>query len=365
MAMIGQEVVMRVTRQFAPLAVALLVLAGVASAQTAISAKAGMIHVADGDVFLDDQLVRPKLTEFPDVKVGQVLRTGEGRAEVLLTPGSFLRLGEHSSFRMDSNRLTDVRLEALTGALLLEVMELLEDNSVTIQLKEAGVTIRKAGAYRFDAERPSVRVLEGELAVNVGGHIEVLREGRSYAASDGGWRRERFDTKETDVLTRWAKRRSSYVAMANISAARQAATGGFGFNQFNQSGWLFNPFFGTFTFLPFHGTMRSPFGFFFFSPVTVFDVLVPQRQNNAVWAGGGAGGGYGNAPVFATGGLPTRSVGSGYGGAGYGGGSGYGGGAGSGGGYAGGGGGYSGGGGARGGEGAGARGGYGGGGRGQ
>jgi hypothetical protein len=300
---------MTAARQFLMLGVVVLASAGLAFGQAAISAKAGMVHVAEGDVYLNDQLIQPKATEFPDVKVGQVLRTQEGRAEVLLTPGSFLRLGENSSFRMDSNKLTDVRLEALTGSLLIEVVEFLDENSIIIQLKDAAVTVRKAGVYRLDTDPARVRVIEGELAVNVNGQLEILKESKGIVASAAGWTKEKFDTKETDALLRWAKRRSSYIAMANVSAARQASTGAYGFSR---SGWYFNPYFGTFTFLPFYNTMRSPFGYYYYTPYTVMEVYAPPRRSDSVWAGGGGGGYGGNAPVFSTGGLPSRGVNSGY-----------------------------------------------------
>lgn len=64
----------------------------VASAQSVISAKSGVVHYVEGRAFLNDQLVETKFGEFPDLKENQVLRTEEGRAEVLLTPGVFLRV---------------------------------------------------------------------------------------------------------------------------------------------------------------------------------------------------------------------------------------------------------------------------------
>src|SRR5579863_8699003 len=77
-----------------------LVFAGGARAQSVISAHSGVIHYVEGDVTIDGSAVHPKFAEFPDVKSGQVLATEEGRVEVLLTPGVFLRLSENSSVRM-------------------------------------------------------------------------------------------------------------------------------------------------------------------------------------------------------------------------------------------------------------------------
>src|ERR1700730_3166842 len=90
----------------------------VASAQSVISAKSGLIHYVEGRAYLNDQLIESKFGEFPDVKENQQLRTEEGRAEILLTPGVFLRLGENSAIRMVTNRLIDTRLELLSGSAL-------------------------------------------------------------------------------------------------------------------------------------------------------------------------------------------------------------------------------------------------------
>src|SRR5579885_3579285 len=84
-------------------------------AQQAISARSGMVHYVEGKVFAGDQPVEGKFGNFPQVQEKQVLRTEEGRAEILLTPGVFARVGENSSFRMITNRLIDTRLELLKG----------------------------------------------------------------------------------------------------------------------------------------------------------------------------------------------------------------------------------------------------------
>src|SRR5579864_6539626 len=111
---------MRSARQFG-FGVALLALTGIPGfAQQAISARSGMIHYVEGKAFAGDQQIDEKLGTFPQVKENQVFRTTEGRAEVLLTPGVFLRLGENSSFRMITNRLVDTRVEFLTGSMILE-----------------------------------------------------------------------------------------------------------------------------------------------------------------------------------------------------------------------------------------------------
>lgn len=278
---------MRLAHPLLLASVAAVSLAGAAFGQNAISAKAGMINVAEGDVFLVDakggeKLVQPKPAEFVEVKEGQTLRAAEGRVEVLLTPGSFLRMADSSSFKLFSNRLNDVRLDVTSGVVMIEAAELLEDNHITVLTKDAAVVLTKAGLYRVEAEPAGVRVYTGEAVVDVNGQKTTLKGGRELVATAGGWAPGKFDAKETDPLYRWAKRRSGYIAMANVSAARQSTGYRPGF--MNSGMWTYNPYFGFATFIPYMDTLRSPFGFYYYTPGTVMAVYYP-----AIYGGGGGG----------------------------------------------------------------------------
>jgi hypothetical protein len=243
-----------------------------------------MINVVDGDVYLVDakggepQRVQPKVSEFIDIKEGYTLKTTEGRSEVLLTPGAFLRMADDSSFRMISTRLTQVKMEMLTGSSLIDVTELIDGNEITVRQANASVAILKGGLYRFDSQPMRVRVYQGEAVVEVDGQKVTLRSGREMASGSNGWVQAKFDVKDTDALYRWAKRRSGYLAMANVSAARQAGTR----SSFSQGAWSFNPYFGFYTYLPWSDTLRNPFGYYYYTPSTVMAVYYPSHQ-----AGGG------------------------------------------------------------------------------
>ena len=78
--------------------------------QMAISVKSGLIHHIEGQALLDGVAVKKKTNEFPMVKEGSTFATERGTAEILLSPGSFLRLGPDSSFQMKSVKLEDARL---------------------------------------------------------------------------------------------------------------------------------------------------------------------------------------------------------------------------------------------------------------
>ncbi|MEQ1949455.1 MAG: hypothetical protein ABL995_19850, partial [Bryobacteraceae bacterium] len=105
---------------YAARALALVVLAAPVWAQAVISARSGIVHYVEGDVAIDGEATQPKFAQFPEVKNGQVLSTAEGRVEMLLTPGVFLRLSENSSVKMVSNSLANTRVEVLTGTALIE-----------------------------------------------------------------------------------------------------------------------------------------------------------------------------------------------------------------------------------------------------
>jgi len=94
--------------------------AGSALAQYVISTHSGVIQYVEGRAYLGDKPVEPKFGQFPDIKENQEFRTEEGRAEVLLTPGVFLRMGENSAIRMLSTHLTDTRVEVLSGSAVVE-----------------------------------------------------------------------------------------------------------------------------------------------------------------------------------------------------------------------------------------------------
>ena len=246
-----------------------LVAAVCMSGQSVISARSGMMHYTEGRVVLGGKAVEPKFGEFPQVKNGVILATEDGRAEVLLTPGVFLRLSESSSFRMVSDSLNATRIELVSGSALLEVDELLEGNAVTVLNGDAQIAVVRKGLYRVDAEPARLRVYDGEARVVSGSDKAVAKKGREVglgavlAASN-------FNTKDTDAFYRWSLRRAEYIATANIASARSS------FNRYSQSGnWVWNPYFGMFTYLPGLGYGYSPYGFYWQSPVTVYMVQAP------------------------------------------------------------------------------------------
>jgi hypothetical protein len=324
-------------------------LAASAWGQSVISAHSGTIHYTEGQVSLDGNAIQPKFGEFPEVKSGQVLSTQDGRAEILLTPGVFLRLGENSSFKMISNQLSNTRLEVQSGQAMIEVGELLPDNAIAVVFHQGDISIAKRGLYRFDSDPAKLRVYEGEASVvSPSADPTIVRKGHELIFGETKFEARSFDAKETDEFYRWSARRDEYVAEANITSAKAVrdtnggmgyaggscmgsgmgissnvgtyygtgvssnvgtfsnvslnpglgfspATGvstgvgpGVGMNP-GMGSWAFNPWFGMFTYVPCSGTYFSPFGYGYFSPYAVGYLYGPYSPYAY---GNGYGGGY-------------------------------------------------------------------------
>lgn len=277
----------------------LLLSTGAVFAQSVISAKSGLVHYIEGDVLVDDKAVEMKNSQFPEIKAGQTLQTRDGRAEVLLTPGVFLRVSENSSFRLVSNQLSDTKVEALSGSLLLEHGEITKDSMVTLIYKDRSINFLKSGLYRLDAENGSLRVYQGEARVVAGGQTYTAKQAREMDLNSAMMLANKFDNKVGDEFYRWASRRASYLALANISAAKSVRDSGM---RFTSGGWYWNPWFGMFTYVP-YGSYYSPFGYAFWSPGRVM-----QLYQSRTWAPSYGGGNYGGG-----GGIGGYSAASGYG----------------------------------------------------
>lgn len=264
------------------------VIASALSAQNVISARSGLIHYVEGVVTLNGEPVVVKAAVFPDMKEGQELRTQLGRAELLLSPGAFLRVAEDSAFKMTSNRLEDTRLELLAGSILLEIGEFAsKEQGLTVTVGGTSVEVRKRGLYRVDANPPQLKVYDGAAEVASGGQSMTIKDGKQTAltAAIGP---EKFDKDKGDPFLRWAARRSGYIASANLAAAKRVYDGS---TPWRYSGWMYDPYFGAFTFIPASGMYRSPFGYAYYSPRAIQRVYYqpPPQIYNPGSGGGWAG----------------------------------------------------------------------------
>jgi hypothetical protein len=307
------------------------ILTGSAWAQNVISAHSGTIHYMEGQVELDGQPVQQNTMkgEFGELKSGQTLTVKDGQAEILLTPGVFLRVGENSSVTMLSNKLADTRIQIVSGTVMAEVGELLQDNAIALKFQDSEISLGKRGLYRVDSDPARLRVYDGEARVTPqGGDVVSIHKGHELLFG-AQLEAKSFDSKQTDAFYNWCARRDQYIAEANIYAAKSARDSGYGFTNtsYASSGysglgygglgyggmgygsgfgsWMYNPWFGMFTYMPYNGMFFSPFGYSFFSPGMVGYLYMP---GSPYYLGGG-GGGIGSGVIARNGsGLTPRTV---------------------------------------------------------
>ena len=271
-------------------AVAVLVFAVAALGQTTavsdkflISAKAGGVNAVDGDVFIKRVDGRTShLFKGDEVQIGERVSTGDdGKAEVLMNPGSYVRLGPKSSFEFVSTDLDNVRLKMHSGSAVLEILGT-EGFNVELSTDTARFTILESGVYRIDAaEKGSsvVAVWKGKLRAgnesksSVGKGKVVTFERSTYSVA-------KFDRDTKDELATWsterAKTLSQMSASLRPSTLRNALVSTFYGNQWNFYDsfglWVYNPNVRSFCFLPFGMGWQSPYGFGFGRPIWFYNL---------------------------------------------------------------------------------------------
>src|SRR5258707_7497292 len=232
----------------------------------AIPARPGSLNYVEGQASIEGQNLGPEAIGKTELHPGQSLETGVGKAELLLTPGVFFRLGDNSSVTMISPSLTDTELRLDKGEATVEVAELQPENNVVIAEDGAKVRLTKTGFYDFDADHDIVRVYQGEANVEMNGQdIKVENEHQLAFNAGTSMKPEKFDREQVqDDLYQWSSLRSSYLAEANVDRAQDYQV-----DNSYAAGWDWDPYYGSYTFIPGDGIFYSPFGWGFYSP---FDV---------------------------------------------------------------------------------------------
>jgi FecR-like protein len=232
-------------------------------------AQPGTINYVEGQVSLNGQTLGETSVGSARLAAGESLGTQDGRAEVLLTPGVFLRVQKNSTVEMVSPDLANTTVAVQKGRALIEVTEIHPENDLRIRENGASVRILKAGLYDFDADRRSVRVFDGKASLQTTGRLLEVKSGRQINLNaDGKLKAQKFDkTAYEDDFYRWSSLRSSYLTEANVDVARRyAGGGGWSPNVWYGDGWYWDPWFDAYTFLPGDGIFYSPFGWGFYSP---------------------------------------------------------------------------------------------------
>ena len=265
--------------------------------QNAEPARPGSINYVEGSAFLDGRAINPRDVGGLEVDAGQVLSTSQGKAEMLLTPGVYLRLDDSSAVKMISPDLAQTQVEITKGKAGVEVDEIFKQNNIQVAVDNVSTELLKDGYYEFNADNGTAMVYRGEAAVMLGdGRTRELKNHHEFTLSevgDGGrpLNREKpvsFDASTMqDELYNWSSLRSEYLAEANNQIAGEYF--GAGFNP----GWYWDPYGWDYTFIG-YDPFFSPFGWGFY-PFGWYG-----------WGGGYAWGGYGGYGGRGWGGHPIH-----------------------------------------------------------
>jgi hypothetical protein len=233
----------------------------------------GTLNYVEGQASIGNESLNAESIGSAELQAGETASTGNGKAEILLTPGVYFRLGNDSSARMISPYLTSTQLQLNQGEAMVEVDQIHPEND--IRISEDGVTTRllKTGLYEFDAAGPQVRVFDGKATVLDGDQKITVKGGHELALNNNGKLKSRgFDKEDyakNDDLYRWSSLRSDYLAEANVNTAQTYLVNGWYGPGWIGTGWDWSPWFDSFTFLPGAGYLYSPFGWGFYSPLWV------------------------------------------------------------------------------------------------
>jgi len=262
-----------------------------------ISAKAGGVNYVEGKVAVAQKSGKSGyLLKGDTLEVGDKVSTGtDGKAEILLNPGSYIRLAENSSFEFINTSLDDLQVKLTGGSAMFEVITNGEFK-FAVNTPKAQLKIIESGVYRVDVLSDGsgkIAVWKGKAEIGEG-NATTVKGGREATIINGQVAVAKFDRDDKDALATWSKTRAKELAKVNSRLERDNLRNSLlnsynrnGWNLYNSYGlWVFDRFSGSYCFLPFGYGWSSPYGFGFGRDIWYFR-LPPIIYNQPREAVGG------------------------------------------------------------------------------
>ncbi len=240
-----------------------------------VSAKAGGVNYVEGKVAVVRKAGKSGyLLKGDTLEIGDKVSTGtDGKAEILLNPGSFVRLAENSDFEFSTTSLEDLQLKLARGSAMFEVIT---DNDFTfaVNTPKAKFYIVQTGVYRVDVGNggaDKIEVWKGKAQVGGAANAAEVKSGRQATADGIQVAVTKFDRDEKDALELFSKSRAKELSKANArlqnSAVRTSLMNSFyrtRWSLYDSYGlWVYSPFAGSYCFLPFGYGWSSPYGYYY------------------------------------------------------------------------------------------------------
>jgi hypothetical protein len=266
-----------------------------------ISARAGGVNFVSGEVTFRraGHDAWQQLATTDELKAGDAVRTGaDGRAEILLNPGSYLRLGATSEFELTDPSLDSLRVKLSQGSALVEAAGYGDaDAAIALDTPRASVSLVRSGVYRVNvAASGATEVFVRKGRALVGAGRTLLKGGMSARVGASGIAEvAKFDKKEKDALDVWGKSRAEELARAQRKLQTRQINASFARNRSWDSWDTSNGLFGVwywsaagacYTFLPFYFWV-SPYGHSYDMGLPAFAYLCGScRGLNRQWQPG-------------------------------------------------------------------------------
>jgi hypothetical protein len=237
-----------------------------------ISAKAGGVNFVSGKISVQRRGAKSGyLLKGDELEIGdKVSSSADGRAEILLNPGSYVRIGENTDFEFVNTALENTKVKINRGSALFEIIA---DNEfrVAVATPNADFYVVKSGVYRIDVLSDGsgkIEVWRGSAEIG-DGQSAPLKKGQTATVSGKQTVVAKFDRDEKDALEMWSKERAKDLAKINSKLNRtnlrnslMASSGRW--NIYNSFGlWVLDPFSRGYCFLPFGYGWSSPYGYWF------------------------------------------------------------------------------------------------------
>lgn len=255
-----------------------------------VSAKAGVINIIEGDVsYINNKAESSKLTSGDELKEGDAVKTGaNSRAEILLTPGCYLRLAENTQFILSNTSVKTFRIEILEGSALIEA-SIIED-PMTVATPKTEFSIIRKGIYRFNVTadgKAEAAVRKGRITYNT----TVIKEGKKAVLDNGMFAIASYDKKGADSFDQWSKDRAQTLIAANRSLENRSINRSALFG-FVSNVWIRDARSGCYTFLPFGSGFSSPYGWDYLVGNPFYYLYPRQGYGYGNGRGGTTGGNY-------------------------------------------------------------------------
>lgn len=268
-----------------------------------ISAKAGGINAITGQASVfrgESDWQQLMITD--DLEAGDRVRTAyDGRVEILLNPGSYLRVGSNSEIELSNNALDNLEFRLTRGTAIVEATAADGiDLNINISTPHTKLAIVRQGLYRLNVvpgDATELIVRKGRVILS-DSHTKV-KDGNKVVFSATAvsvaklTKEEKKRAKEED-LNVWSKQRAETLAKANRRITDRAFNSAFAayrdwdpFSRSRTGLWFYDVGARCYTFLPFFYGLSSPYGnsysTSFYSPI-----WYPGRGygNNQPTAGG-------------------------------------------------------------------------------